>query len=161
MQCQQLVYFLTSLKRKIEHVYISAGWRDKESLSLSLSLSLWRKTELARVIEPYMFICLWNVQNVDKISWLWICRACAKSCDGARGSNWFSDHWLWRQISYYIHSRGITVVGCGIQNIRYPLIFINMISERLMILYFLSDKHFPRSREHSKHNRSLKKKEEI
>ena len=31
-----------------------------------------------------------------------MCRACAKSRDGARCSNWTSDQWLWRQMSYYI-----------------------------------------------------------
>ena len=35
MQCQQLVYFLNSLKRKIEHVYFSR--LDRQRLSLSLS----------------------------------------------------------------------------------------------------------------------------
>ena len=44
--CQQPVYFLNSLKRKIKHVYFSR--------------LLWRKNELAQVIEP-MFIFLWNI----------------------------------------------------------------------------------------------------
>ena len=47
-------------------MYISAGWIDKDSLSLSLSLSL-RKTELTRVKE----------------SALHMGRACAKSRDSA------------------------------------------------------------------------------
>ena len=51
VQCLQLVYFLNSLKRKIEHVYFS-GLERQRTLSLSLPLSLSRKIELARVIEP-------------------------------------------------------------------------------------------------------------
>ena len=39
LQCKQLVYFLSSLKRKIEHVYFSRLERQR-TLSLSLSLSL-------------------------------------------------------------------------------------------------------------------------
>ena len=48
-----------------------------------------------------MFIFLWN-KTLKNLSALNIGRACAKSQDGAGCSNWTSDQWLWRQMSYYI-----------------------------------------------------------
>ena len=93
VQCQQLVYFMNSLKKKIKHVYFSRLERQKTrtlSLFLSLSLSLWRKTQLARV---YFYFSMKYLKTLKKL-----CRACAKSRDGARGSNLTSDQWLWRQL---------------------------------------------------------------
>ena len=51
VQCQQLVYFLNSLKRKIEHVYFSRLERQR-TLSLSLSLSLKKNRIGSSYVEP-------------------------------------------------------------------------------------------------------------
>ena len=74
-------------------MYISAGWTDKDSLSLSLCLSEKNRTYMG--YRTYVYFSM--KQNVEKKL-----SALAKSWDGARCSVWTSDQWLWRQILYYI-----------------------------------------------------------